>query len=190
MSALVGWSASALSAMGIWLLLNGRLAAALACHAAAAFGASWASARPQQLDRRFAYLIAFAIPFAGPLFVWLHVAAVSWFAPAQVAQQFHEHIDATRWLGPWEIPISRPPPAPQPFLLSPMVEILSSHASDEEKRLAIEGLARLETPEAVAALRQALLLPSPEIRFYAASVLQRLEERLALRVRALEEEGG
>ena len=189
MSVAVGWLSTLLAGKGIVLLLSGRAAAAFALHAAAAILAAWASARCSRVDRRFAYFIAFAIPFAGAIFVWLYAIGPSWSSSAQVARRFQERIDATQWVSPWEIPVYRPPPAPQPFLLSPMVEILSSNASDEEKRLAIEGLAKLETPEAIESLRQALMLPSPEIRFYAASVLQRLEERLALRLRALEEGG-
>lgn len=79
----------------------------------------------------------------------------------------------------------RPEPPPNPEALAPMGDVLRSDAGIEEKRAAIEALMRLETPASVEILREALGHELDEVRFYAASALSRLEERMGRRIEGL-----
>lgn len=76
---------------------------------------------------------------------------------------------------------------PSPEKLTPLADIIHSNAPLNEKRVAIEALAQMETPEAVATLRTALKLDSVEVRFFAASVLSKLEDSISRRLLEYEE---
>ncbi|GEM_PF-5894966 len=67
---------------------------------------------------------------------------------------------------------------PDPERLLSLFSILKSDQPLLEKRTAIEALAQLETPESVATLRKALSLESVEVRFFAASILSKIESKL------------
>jgi tetratricopeptide (TPR) repeat protein len=102
-----------------------------------------------------------------------------------VAEDFRDQISVQKRLGEEALPEIDVTP-PHPAFLTPMADVLASDASNDEKRMAIEGLARLETPQSVEVLRKILSTGSTEVRFYAASVLEGLEERLTERLMTLE----
>lgn len=77
---------------------------------------------------------------------------------------------------------------PNPDRLEPLADILHSGAGIAQKRVAIEALAQMECPESVAILREALQMDSVEVRFFAASVLGRLEDNISTHLRELEKE--
>jgi len=132
------------------------------------------------------FLAAFLIPCLGGAMTWGLAVGERLGRPHAVAQEFTEYIDANVRLGRERLPEVRPHAPPKPEYLTPLADVLMSEASDDEKRGAIEALARLETPEAVEALRTALANDSAEVRFYAAAALSKLEERLATRQKTLE----
>ena len=79
---------------------------------------------------------------------------------------------------------------PHPEDLVSLADVLHSDLSVVHKRVAIEALSQLEKPETVAILREALSTGSVEVRFFASSVLARLEKRLEDRLQELVKEDG
>ncbi len=77
---------------------------------------------------------------------------------------------------------------PDPDNLYSLADILHSNLPVARKRVAIEALAQLEQPQTVAILREALQMDSVEVRFFAASVLSKLEMRLEMHLEELKEE--
>lgn len=78
--------------------------------------------------------------------------------------------------------------SPNPEKLEPLADIIRADAPLTVRRTAIEALAQMESPESTAVLREALRLDSVEVRFFAASVLSRQEDRLEEKLRLLERE--
>ncbi len=77
---------------------------------------------------------------------------------------------------------------PDPDNLYSLADILHSNLPVSRKRVAIEALAQMEQPQTVAILREALQMDSVEVRFFAASVLSKLEMRLEMHLEELQEE--
>lgn len=175
----------------VTLLFAARPLEALALHGICAFFGFFA-ARWQKADAvpagAFEATLALCVPCVGGAVAWLYAAAPGVVGTADVADEFTHYIDASERMGRDDLVKEEAGFDPTPRKLAPMVDILRSNAPVAEKRVAIEALARLETPESVSILRDALSEPSVEVRFYAASVLSRLEERLASRLRSLEED--
>lgn len=165
------------------LFLNeGQWGAALAAHLAS----GCCGARTLRLGV-FGWAMGLGIPALGGTGCALLAAAAHWDNSAEgVGQAYTHYIDASERLGEDLLP---QPAAvrPHPESVDSLADVLWSEAPREEKRLAVLALAQLETPQAVEVLRRALGLSDPEVRFYAASVLGRLEERLNLRLQSLEE---
>lgn len=165
----------------LWALLT-HVVGAVLCAAAAV-----RLRHPVRGSGLFEYVAALAIPSLGGLLILLHALGERFGVRQGAAEDFAAYIDPVSRLGEERLPEVRRGLIPSPAYLAPIIDVLQSGATDDEKRNAIEGLARLESPEAVDTLRTALVNESPDIRFYAASVLSRMEERLAQRVKALDD---
>ncbi len=191
MTALYASLALAAAVYGVAAVLAGAWTVAAAAHVVVALS-GWRAVhglyRPEDPTGRFEAALAACVPLVGGALAWLYVAGTRLGRSAGVAEEFEEYIDPGLRLGEEATTLQRSGFEPDPDHLEPMSDILRSDAGIQEKRIAIEGLARLETPEAVSMLREALHAESTEVRFYAASVLGRLEERLASRLRTLEED--
>ena len=173
------------------LLLKGMLLWALASHVASGFCGAAAAMRLRRNVHGsgwYEYVIGLGMPGAGGMLVWLQAFGERTIKRGRVAREFTEYIDASLRLGGDLLPDVRQSFTPTPDEVAPMTDILRSEANEDDKRNAIEALSRLETPDAVETLRSVLSSESTEVRFYAASALSRLEERLALRLKALEED--
>ena len=180
---------AAVSSLGCLLL--DMVASALACHVLAGLAGALASVRLRQSVKGsglYEYALGLGIPCVGGPVVWLYTLGEHLTLRESVAKEFTEYIDASMRLGDAELPMVGRSQVPTPGQVAPMTDVLRSDASEDEKRNAIEALSRLETPDAVTMLRSVLTSESTEVRFYAASALSRLEERLALRLKALEED--
>ncbi len=66
--------------------------------------------------------------------------------------------------------------------VEPLVETIRSCSSTELKRGAIETLTQIANPQSVSLLKECLVDPDPEVRFYASSGLSRIEERMNERI--------
>ena len=133
----------------------------------------------------FVAITAAVVPALGPVLAWIHLVGARTVPRGTLMQDYSEHLDATAHAGQQEHTRSEAI-APVPEQLASLADVISSDASDDYKRSAIENLARMETPQAVDVLRKTLAHPSVEVRFYAAGALDHLERRLATRVEALE----
>lgn len=107
-------------------------------------------------------------------------------ASAGLASEYTRHIDPDEYRDPFSL--KREIFRPHPDKLQPLSDIIHSAAPLSMKRTAIEALSQMETPEAVAVLRDALRMDSVEVRFFAASVLSRLEDTLTRKLRQLDKE--
>jgi hypothetical protein len=173
---------------GVLWTLEGRTGPALVAHLGGGGVAALAAVRLRLRERGhpwFELVTALAVPFAGGVLAWIHATAALEIRRAGVAEDFRDQISVQKRLGEEALPEIDATP-PHPAFLTPMSDVLASDASNDEKRMAIEGLARLETPQAVEILRQVLSSGTTEVRFYAASVLEGLEERLTERLMTLE----
>ena len=191
---MIGWLLGALSMAGsvysLGSVLDGHLAPALVAHMASGLLGGWGAARMRASLRGSGWyecVIAWCIPCAGGPLVWLQAAGEA-LSPkgGEVAKEFTEYLDAAMRMGEAQLPTDEHHLPPSPELVVPMADVLRSDSDPDEKRNAIEALSRVETPDAVETLRSALTGDSTEVRFYAASALSRLEERLAARMKALE----
>lgn len=131
---------------------------------------------------------AFAVPIVGGPLASLHILGQACTRSENVLDEYSHYLDAKERLGVDATARANLPSVPEPDQLESMADVIFSEASVEDKRLAIETLALMETPRAVGVLRSALSTPSTEVRFYAASVLSSLEERLGNRLAALEQD--
>lgn len=77
---------------------------------------------------------------------------------------------------------------PNPADLYSFSDILNADVPIVQKRIAIEGLAQMENPQTVAVLRETLQMDSVEVRFFAASVLGKMEMRLEQKILELRDE--
>ncbi len=187
--------------LGAWVLVAAGVAVAAACAGqwllalAGHLLSGLLGARVAQQARgplhgppTFEYTLALAVPGLGGLMACLMALGARAARPGTAARDYQDYIDAAQrggiahWAG-----VARHA-LPMPDDVEPLADVLASSAAAEDKRNAIKALARLETPAAVATLRAVLKRGAPEIRFYAASVLARLEERLAFRLQALQAE--
>ena len=139
---------------------------------------------------QFEYGVGLAVPCAGGAIVWLHAALEGVTECGGAAKKYTEYIDPITRLGEAKLPDVRRNPGPSPEALEPLASVLTSDASVDEKRNAVARLARLETPQAVQALRGALQSDSREIRFLAANAISSLEQRLNQRLGARRRDGG
>ncbi len=137
-------------------------------------------------DRRdFAVLLwAFTVPALGPLIAWLHQVGAQAARETGLFANYLDYLDVSARVG--NAAVNRTDATPTPAQVAPLAEVLDSGADDALKRSAIEGLARLETPEAIDQLRHALGHASVEVRFYAAGALEHLEARLSTRLEIME----
>lgn len=175
---------------GVYALLAGSYGPALMAHgltAAAGYAAARRCAREDCPAGWHEAVWAACVPCVGGVLAWMNLAAQSAAESEQIVDEYARYLDADVRLGA-ELPAGGERWTPRPDHLESMADILRSEASVEDKRLAIEALARMETPRAVYVLNEALSSPSTEVRFYAASVLGNLEERLGERLHALEQD--
>jgi len=191
----MAWLYGALSLVSgmlcLGLLFGNLLLAGLVAHVASAlFGAAAALRMRREVagSGLYEYVVALGLPAAGGILVWLQAMGDRTVRRGTVAREFTNYIDASLRLGDDQLPGVRLSFKPTPDEVAPMTDILRSDAGEDEKRNAIEALSRLETPDAVDVLRSVLTSESTEVRFYAASALSRLEERLALRLKALDQD--
>jgi tetratricopeptide (TPR) repeat protein len=111
-----------------------------------------------------------------------------WSEKKALAEDFDAYLDSHLRLGRDALPAVRRADQPRPHHVAPIVDVLQSKADGRDMRKAVENLSRTDSPSAVLALREALLNESVEVRSYAANILTKLEERLAFRVKRLQEE--
>lgn len=179
------------AAVGLWVLLANAVLLAVFLHCIAATAGLVACHGLQPVGRRnglFDYAICFGLPFVGGVFCCFCLLDEKSTQSKGVLEDFAQYVNASdRLAGDWS-----PPDAvrydPHPESLESLLDIIRSGASVDDKRKAIESLAQIETPRAVEILRIALSNHSTEIRFYAASVLSQMEERLSQRLAALEQD--
>jgi len=188
---LAGFASLAAGASSLGLLFGGDYAPAACLHVAAGLAGGYGGMRlrrPVRGGGLFEFVVGLGVPCVGGVLAWLHGAGERLARQGKVAREFAEYIDASMRLGEAQLPEVRRSSAPSPDQVGPMLDVLRSDAGEDDKRNAIEALSRLETPAAVETLRSVLTSESTEVRFYAASALSRLEERLALRLKALEDD--
>ena len=172
-------------------LFEGAYMWALAAHVAAGLCAGGLALWMRRGRRGWPWseiAVALGTPCLGGPFVLMQLLGSRIGSCHDVVAQFKEYVSAEIRLGPSVSAGAAVSQSPDPGALYAVADILSSDAAEDVKRFAVEALGRLETPEAVDQLRDALTNPSVEARFYAASALARLEERLTSRLEALERE--
>lgn len=138
-------------------------------------------------DLKYAFLnilIAFAVPVIGGL-----TAVVFTFFSVNrgrkgIAEEYALHIDPEEYRELFTRDVKDFNPNPQE--LYSLSDILHGDLPLEQKRKAIEALAQMESPQAIAILREALSMSSVEVRFFASSVIGKLEKRLEQRISELE----
>ena len=173
----------------IYLLLNQQPFAALTIHTAAAIAGAWAACRmlPQRDGSGwFEWAGALLLPIVGGPFIWITQAASQRAPQANLVDEYSSYIDASERGNVWQQADTLHYTPPAPADVESIAGILQSDTEEWEKRNAIEVLLRLETPDSVKQLRQALKDGSPEVKIYAASALSRLEERLNSRLESIE----
>lgn len=175
-----------LSALGMWMLLEGHIAAAVIIHIFSALLGIWAAVHSAQRGHSvlFDVIVAFFIPIAGGIICALASQIEASKVRGDVAADYMRHIDPEEYRTFFEENQSEF--RPEPEKLQPLSDILYSRAPLSQKRIAIEALAQMECPESVKILRDALCMDSVEVRFFAASVLTRLEANLSTRMQELE----
>jgi hypothetical protein len=131
---------------------------------------------------------AFAVPCVGGACVWLQTVSERWGGKKNVMEDFSAYVDAHLRLGRDALPDVRRADRPRPQHVAPIIDVFQSAADGNDMRKAVENLSRTDSPSAMLTLREALLNESGEVRYYAAAALTMLEERLALRVKMLQEE--
>ncbi len=171
---------------GLWSLLEGYYLLAVVLHFACVVCGLLASAHSAQKghSRGFDITLSMCVPVAGGLLCALASHIVASKRGSVVVDDYMRHIDPEEYRTFFEEEKSEFKPEPEK--LQPLSDILYSRASIAEKRIAIEALAQMECPESVKILRDALKMDSVEVRFFAASVLTRLEARLSERMKELE----
>lgn len=190
---LLGLLSMAASGFSVAALLHGDVPLAAMAHLTGVLlGARGSTALRGRSGRsgRFEYYVGLALPCVGGSAVWLHAAAESEAGSGEVAREFSEYIDPVARLGEARLPDVKRNPGPDPDSLEPLVSVLESDASADEKRRAVARLARLETPQAVQALRGALQDECREVRFLAANAISSLEQRLGERLSTPRAESG
>lgn len=189
---IMGVLAIAISAGSVSLLLQAQYHLAATAHLISVLlGARGAmSFRGAMADRgQFEYHLGLAVPCVGGAVVWLHAALERVAGRGEVSKEYMEYIDPVARLGEAKLPDVRRNAGPHPGALEPLASVLTSDASVDEKRNALARLARLETPQAVQAMRSALQSDSREIRFLAANAISSLEKRLGQRLGARRHDG-
>lgn len=190
---ILGLLALATSAGSVSMLLQGQFQISALAHLTSVLLGARGSVmlRGAPADRgQFEYYVGLALPCVGGSAVWLHAALERFTGRGEVAEEFTKYIDPVTRLGDARLPDVRRSKGPNPETLEPLASVLTSDASVDEKRNAIARLARLETPQAVQALRGALQSSSREIRFLAANAISSLERRLNQRLHARRCAGG
>lgn len=180
-----GWVlACACSAVSLALMLRGQWIFSLSLHAlAAATAPRCAGAR--ELRVSFEAVLRWAVPCIGVPAAALFVHGPAWGLKEDIADDFSHYINANERM---DIPAFRTENAKsdmKPGQIDSLADILRSDVSNDEKRLAIAALAQMETPGTIEILRDTVMWAPTEVRFYAASVLGQLEERLSLRLEML-----
>ena len=175
---------SALCALAcFWRLTEGAYIQALSLHFAGGgcgFGAA-AVLRIRGNYHRLNAALALLIPVLGGVVCAVCALGSAGGGRSGIATEYLRHIDPEEYR---QLFASADTDfKPNPDRLEPLADILHSGAGIAQKRVAIEALAQMECPESVAILREALRMDSVEVRFFAASVLGRLEDNLAGRLR-------
>ncbi len=168
-------------------LLQQEYPVALALHLLSAFCSILAAGAPY-FRNAYALLTALGVPCIGGVLVALHNHDCHIASRRNIARDYGDYIDASQRLGDYLQPEPEMKFRPDPDALESMADILRSSAPARDKRLAIEALAQMESPQSVQVLRSVLTASSIEVRFYAASVLANLEQRLSERLARLEQD--
>lgn len=190
---ILGLLALATSAGSVGLLMVGQYRFAAIAHLFSAFFGARGSMRFVAFETGrgyFEYCFGLGLPCVGGAAVWLHAVLERLTCSGDVAKDYVEYIDPVTRLGEAKLPDVRRGPGPNPEALEPLTGVLTSDAPVDEKRHAVARLARLETPQAVQALREALQSDSREVRFLAANAISTLEQRLSDRLHARRRDGG
>jgi len=175
------------SAVSLWCILQGLWATALIAHAVSALILTrWWPWQELGKPGDFDLTLCWGMPCAGPFWAIMFRLLPQLGKKENIAEDFLHYINA----GERAADLPAAPPSrmsPRPEQMDSLADVLRSDASNDEKRLAIAALAQLETPQTIEILRDTVLWAPTEVRFYAASVLGQLEERLSMRLDALVE---
>ena len=136
----------------------------------------------------FLQVLNICVPFLGPLGVVLLELALWNKGRLGVVEDYSIHINSEEYRELFTRDNNEFQPHPENLVS--LADILHSDLPVVQKRIAIEALAQLENPETVAILREALSTGSVEVRFFASSVLAKLEARLDARLQELLAEDG
>ncbi len=128
----------------------------------------------------------FCVPILGPLGVAVLAMATRSSGRRGIVEEYAQHIDPEEYRELFSHESREFKPDPQN--LYSLSDILKSDLPIIQKRVAIEGLAQMESPQTAAILREALQMGSVEVRFFAASVLGKMEKRLERRLQELKNE--
>ncbi|MHC4870842.1 MAG: HEAT repeat domain-containing protein [Planctomycetota bacterium] len=166
-------------------------AAAVVCHICSGTSAFYVSVNHRLTGLEpeiFEKALGFLLPCLGGSFLCLYMLLSSFKSRKGIIEDFEQYVSPQERIGEDNLSNIRKGFSPNPNDLSSMADVLRSGASVDDKRAAIESLSRIENPEAIRTLREVLSSDSVEVRFYAASCLSALEERLTARMKLLEED--
>ena len=175
-----------ISFAGFTLLSSGSNFYAVILHFVSAFLAFEIIKRKNR-DIRYTLLniiLAFAVPVIGGFVALIFTMFSANRGRSGIAEEYAQHIDPEEYRELFSRDIKDFNPNPQQ--LYSLSDILHGNLPLVQKRKAIEALAQMESPQAVSILREALSMSSVEVRFFASSVIGKLEKRLEQRIAELE----